>query len=90
MAAPTVVKKGLFSVGNKRQANFQVTLAAASGVFDTGLAYVDCILVTPVSAATEGIQVKANLSSSATSVNGRVSINSGASGDDFYVVCYGK
>ena len=90
MAAPTVVKKGFFSVGNKRQANFLVTLAAASGVVDTGLAYVDLILVSPVSASTAGVQVKANLSSSATAVNGRISINSGASGDDFYVTCYGK
>jgi hypothetical protein len=90
MAAPTVVKNGFFSVGNKKQANLKVTLGAASGVFDTGLAYVDHIVVAAGSAATAGISVKLNLSSSSTAVNGRVSINSGATGDDIFVTCYGR
>jgi hypothetical protein len=90
MAAPTVVKNGLFSVGNKRQVNLKVTLGAASGVVDTGLAFVDHIVYAPISMATSSITLAANLSSSTTAINGRISINSGASGDAIFITCYGK
>lgn len=90
MAAPTVVKNGFFSVGNKKQGNFTVTLGDASGVFDTGLAVIDHVTYAPKSMATVSVTLKPNLSSSATSVNGRLSINSGASGDDIFITVYGK
>ena len=90
MAAPTVAKISRFSVGNLVQTQHLVTLGAASGVFDTGLSKVLAIAVAAGSAATAGVSLKINLSSSATSVNGRVSVNSGASGDDLYITCWGK
>lgn len=90
MAAPTVSKKGNFNVGNKKQINLLVTLAAASGVVDTGLSYIDHVVYAPKSMATASITLAPNLSSSTTAVNGRLSINSGATGDDIYITCYGK
>lgn len=90
MAAPTVVKNGIFSVGNKRQVNLKVTLGAASGVVDTGLIYIDHFVMSPSSMSTALITIKPNLSSSTTAVNGRISFNSSASGDEFYITCYGK
>ncbi len=90
MAAPTVVKNGMFSVGNKKQVNLKITMAAASGVVDTGLAFIDHFVMCPSSMTTALITIKPNLSSSATAINGRISFNSSASGDEFYITCYGK
>lgn len=92
MAAPTVVRNGLFSVGNMRQVNLDVTLGAASssGVVDTGLAKILHVLACPVSLTTALITIAPNLGSQATAINGRLSINSGAAGDRWFITCYGK
>ena len=90
MAAPTVVKTGFFSVGNKKQANLNITMGAASGVFDTGLNVIDHVLVSPVSLTTALMTVKKNLGSQSTAINGRLSINSSATGDEFFVTVYGR
>lgn len=92
MAAPTVTKIALFSVGNKRQSVHKIVVGAASssGVVDTGLGYVDAYAIGPISMTTGAITIKPNLSSSATAVNGRITFNSSAAGDEFYITCYGK
>ena len=90
MAAPTVVRNGLFSLGNMRQVNLDVTLAGASGIVDTGLARISHVLACPVSLTTALITIAPNLGSQATAINGRLSINSGASGDRWFITCYGK
>ena len=88
--AVTVTNKKVFSVGNVRQAIMTVETTTPSGVVDTGLSYVYQIFMTPQSMATASLTLKPNLSSSATAVNGRITYNSAAAGDIFFITCYGK
>lgn len=90
MAAPTVVKNGNFNVGNKKQVNLLVTLGASSGIVQTGLKVIDQVLVSPVSITTAMLTIGANLGSQSTTIYGTLSLNSGASGDAWYVTCYGR
>ena len=90
MAAPTVVKNGVFSVGNKKQVNLKVTLGASSGIVETGLSVIDHFVLAPSSMSTALITIKPNLGSQATAINGTISFNSSASGDEFYITCYGR
>lgn len=76
--------------GNKRVEGYLVTADAASGAVDTGLSVVEVAHVSPVSMATAAIKAKANLNSGATALNGSVMFSAAASGDDFYLVVYGR
>lgn len=88
--AVTVSNKKVFSAGNGRFSIMELETTAASGVVDTGLSYVYHIMYAPKSMATSSITLKPNLSSSATAVNGRITFNSAAAGDTFFITCFGK
>lgn len=76
--------------GSQRVEQYLVTADAASGVVATGLQYVDCLSFAPKSCATAGFKVKANLSAASAAANGSVMVSSAASGDDFYLIVYGR
>lgn len=76
--------------GNKRVAILSCSLDSASGNIVTGLKTVDGFTMAPVSMASTAVILKRNIGSGATSVPGTVNINGGASGDVFFLICYGK
>lgn len=79
--------------GNKRECIYIVQAStSASGAVQTPLGYVVSTQIAPLSCASVGwgIIVKPNLDSASATKNGSVFISSTTSGDDFYLVCYGK
>jgi len=76
--------------GNKRVVLLSCSVDSASGNVDTGLSVVDGFSFSAVSMATDGINVKANVGSGATSRPGVLNINSAASGDSIFFVVYGR
>jgi len=66
-----------------------VDIDSASGNIDTGLSVVHGFSLSPISMATAGIKLKANVGSGATAVNGNINVNAAASGDNFYLVVFG-
>jgi hypothetical protein len=77
-------------LGNKRVALLSVSVDSASGNVVTGLKVVDHVQISPISMASAAIIVKRNVGSGATAVPGNVNINGAASGDVFYMTCYGR
>lgn len=76
--------------GNQRIAQYLVTADAASGSVATGLQYIDAIAYAPVSAATAGFKIKANLDATSATSNGTVFVSSAANGDVFFMTVYGR
>jgi hypothetical protein len=76
--------------GDQRVEQYLVAADAASGSVSTGLKYVDCVTFAPKSCATAGFKIKANLSDAGAASNGSVMVSSAASGDDFYLVVFGR
>lgn len=76
--------------GKFRQHILSCTADASSGIVDTGLAVIVAFSIQPVSMATNGGTYKKNLGSLSTARNGILTVNSLASGDDFYVIAYGR
>jgi len=67
-----------------------VTAGAATGVVSFGMGYINAVSVTPASAASTVWNAQKNLDTSGTASNGDLSITGCTSGDDFYVVVYGR
>ena len=79
-----------FSIGNKL---CHVVSYVASGAEDNltiGMSYVDHFAVGIVSCATSAYTMKKNEDSSGTASNGNLGVSGVASGDHFYIYCYGK
>jgi hypothetical protein len=76
--------------GDQRVEQYLVAADAASGSVATGLKYVDCVTFAPKSMATAGGKIKANLNDASATANGTVFVSSVASGDDFYLVVFGR
>ena len=76
--------------GNKRMVSFILTADANSGAVATGLSIIDAVSVTPKSCATTAPKFKINLSAASAAANGSLFGSSCTSGDEFYVVAYGK
>lgn len=84
------VNREQFSAGNKRGVLISCSVDSASGNIDTGLSVVDGFSFAPVSCATGGVNLKANVGSGATARAGIINVNSFASGDSFFLVVYGR
>ena len=88
----TSLKK--ITAGNERIEIFHVEAgASASGAVDTTCGYIEAATIHPLSCASVGfgIIVKPNLAENgSTTRNGSVFISSTTTGDDFYLVCYGR
>lgn len=77
--------------GNKAVSVQLVTADANSGAVDVPMGVIDCALMSPVSCTTfSRMKAKKNTNSGGTSLNGTVQMSSCTSGDDFYLVCFGR
>lgn len=85
----TVTKKFTSVFGNKRVTALLVTPDAVSGVIDSGLSVIDVVTYAPKS-MTSGGSFRANELTAATASNGKLHMVDFTSGDDVYVVCYGR
>ena len=88
--AYTVVfsKKGV--QGDQRIHALKITADAATQNVDTGLKYIDFCSVGIRSASTAAIKIYPNSGAGGTSLVGYLGISGAVSGDEFYVVCYGR
>jgi translation initiation factor 1 (eIF-1/SUI1) len=84
------VSRTFSSFGNKKVAMISCSVDSASGNVETGLSVVEHVSFAPISMATAAIVLKKNIGSGATARNGMVNINGAASGDVFYLTCYGR
>lgn len=75
--------------GNKRVNAMKITADAASDTVATGLQSVDFLSIAPISMATLGIRLRANLTAASAASAGKVGISGCTSGDDFWLVAYG-
>lgn len=76
--------------GNKQVQFYTVTADAATGSWDTGLGSVTHVQVTAKSAASSVWNARADEGVSGTSIAGTVALTGVTSGDDFYVVVFGR
>lgn len=77
--------------GSQRGTQMKITADAATQSIDTGIDYIMHMQVTPVSAATVvGNTFKPNLDASGAAANGFLGVSGLASGDEFFVVVYGR
>ena len=67
-----------------------ITADAATQNVDSGLAYINYITIGIKSAASAPIKMFPNSGAGGTSLAGILGISGAASGDEFYVVCYGR
>lgn len=88
--AYTATLQKISLVGNDRMAQYLVTADAASGSVVTNMGTLDSAVLGPVSMATAGIKIKINTNGASAASNGVVLISSAASGDSFFLICYGK
>lgn len=84
------INRELSVFGNKRVALISCSVDSASGNVDTGLSVIDGFSYSPVSMATSSLTWKKNVGSGATSRPGILNFNSGATGDSFFLVVYGR
>lgn len=75
--------------GDERVSHFILTTDAVSGVVDTGLSVVDCVLFAPKS-MTSGASFRGNELTAATASPGALHIVNCTSGDDIYVTVMGR
>lgn len=77
--------------GSQRGTQLKITADAATQTIDTGVDYIAHMQVTPVSAATVvGLTFKPNLDASGAAANGFLGVSGLTSGDDYFVVVYGR
>ena len=84
----SLVKSTVF--GDQRVQQYQVTADAASGSVSTGLSYIQSISFSPISMATAGPKIKANLDATSATANGTVFVSSAANGDAFFLTVFGR
>ena len=75
--------------GNKGAHSLRITADDATQTIETGLKTVEWISLGVVSAATMGFKVAVNSNASGVQSFGVIGISGVASGDDFFVTCYG-
>lgn len=84
----TLIKQSI--MGNERSALYNVTADAASGVVGTSFGLVDAVVMGPISMATASPKVRINTNILSAASNGNIFISSAASGDNFFVIVYGR
>lgn len=91
--AYTVTKTDKQSVGAKFAVTLEVTADAATQTVastDTGLSIIDYFSIGIQSAASSAFSVKPNLDASGAASNGALGISGAASGDVFFITCFGR
>lgn len=84
----TIVHKDAF--GSKRVHVLELTADSAEATLDSGLGFIDWISVGIQSCGTAAIKIAPNSGSTGTAIAGYLGISGAASGDVFYVTCFGK
>jgi len=88
--AYTVTLKKVTVFGDQKVAQYAVTSDAVSGVVSTKLKIIDSASLCPVSMNTGGIKVKINAATAAAASNGKVNLADLTSGDDLFLIVYGR
>lgn len=78
------------SFGNKRCHIVSFVAGGAEENLTIGMSYIDHFAVGIVSATTSFYAMKKNEDSSGTASNGNMGVSGLATGDHFYIYCYGK
>ena len=76
--------------GNQRVVMMSITADGAEAEVETGLDVITAFSVGVQSFSSSSQAFKANEDSSGAAANGTVGISGVASGDEFFIVCYGK
>lgn len=86
--AYTVTRKQHIS-GDVRQVLLNITADSATSNVDSGLSFVEAFSVGAQS-LTAAVHIYANVGAISTSIAGNLGISGCTSGDQFYVICYGR
>lgn len=90
----TVTKDKEFNIGPERCRFLSITTDGAEDNIDTGMDFIDTYQIQPVSMASghigDDIKFAKNSDSSGSASNGIIGVSGLASGDDFYIVVYGR
>lgn len=84
----TITHKDAF--GSKRVHVLELTADSAEASLDSGLSYIDWISVGIQSCGTGAMKIATNSGSTGTALVGYLGISGAASGDHFFVTCFGK
>ena len=76
-------------LGDKRVVVLSCVADAATQAIDTGLSALDFIQYTPKSMTTAAAKFALNANASGTASAGYIGVSGVASGDEFWVTCYG-
>jgi hypothetical protein len=76
--------------GDERVHHCVVTADAAAGSVQTGLSYINQVVVSLKSATTAAYKARINVLESGTASVGSVALSGVASGDEFFVTVYGR
>lgn len=76
--------------GDQRVAQYDVTADAVSGVVATKVGVIESAFISPISMATAAGKVKINAKTATSAQNGSVNIADVASGDNFFLIVYGR
>jgi hypothetical protein len=85
----TVVRTPIVS-GNKRGTIMQVTADGAEAALDTGLGYVEGFSLGYKSMTAITYTIYANQGTTSTAANGTLGISGLTSGDEFFIIVYGR
>lgn len=77
--------------GDQRVRNFDVTADATTQTIVTGLQYITCMHIQPLSMTTTTIpKVAVNVTASGAAANGSVAMTTVISGDHFFLTVFGR
>lgn len=88
--AYTVTKLQETVFGNDRVRHLLVAADAVSGVVQVGFQYIYSVSNAPKSMNSAGVKIKINCATAAAASNGSVNIADATSGDDMYLVVFGR
>jgi len=77
-------------MGNKQVQVYSCVADAATGFITTGFSAVDYIAVTAKSLTTGAVKFKTNIGVGGTAIAGTVAVTGAVSGDEFYIIVYGR
>lgn len=85
----TVTKTNMI-LGNKRAMLLDVSVDAATQTVETGLSYIEGVAIGAKSLSTGGVKVYANSNASGVQSLGVLGCSGFVSGDDLFVLVYGR
>jgi hypothetical protein len=84
------VNKTNMLIGNKRAVSLDITTDSAEATLDTGLSWVEGFTIGIVSANTAPHWVATNSGSTGTAIAGYLGCSGFTSGDDLFIMVYGR